>query len=278
MPLIQLNNVLLDYLTLTSYSGKWFNYMMESLGDENDEAYEIKSRGYEGWAVVLVSGSISFLSGFNEGKQHYIVRISGSLANYAIQNCLDISKGFDVNCSRMDVQVTVMKPARMSMIAMRNRLETKYKVGYPQPEIVDGRKIETVYIGTREKSDRFYRFYVKPTSDGDCVRFEVELKKRRSRAIFAEWQKNGLSRDSIAYEVEKMAKLDKMATKLILPLSEQTKRVMVRTLESKTERWLIKDVFPVLKRVLCSHSSDSVSVYAALMDVLEAYEDSKDDK
>jgi hypothetical protein len=71
-------------------------------------------------------------------------------------------------------------------MALRNRLEKSgRRVGYPTPEVLDGVKLETVYVGVREKTDRFYRFYMKALlGGGHVVRFEAELKKRRSRAIF----------------------------------------------------------------------------------------------
>ena len=279
MALIRLDSVLVDYISLTSYSAIWFNYVMESLANENDQRVDITAGSYKGVMVPMVSGTLSFLAGRVKGKTHYMIRISGQMAHHAIATLLDVSKGFVVSCSRLDVQLTIMKPVVMSMTALRNRLEKRYKrVGYPQPDTSTGVKLETVYVGTRKKSDRFYRFYTKATNDGLALRLEVELKKRRSRAIWDEWVKFGPDGSLLNYEIERIKSMDKYLDRLI-NLSDRPKKIVrVRTLESNTERWLINDVFPVLKRVLCSHSADSGSVISALYDVLEAYEESLSDE
>jgi hypothetical protein len=72
-----------------------------------------------------------------------------------------------------------------------------------------------------------------------------------------------------------MARLDGVISRLLLPLSNESERVIVKTVQGKTVRWLINDVMPVMKRVLCSHEEGHESVYSAIMDVLEAYNESE---
>lgn len=275
MTLIRLNYPLVDYLTLTSYSRSWLDFMIESFAPNRATWFDMKRNGYVGKMYDLGTGSLSILTGNAKGKPHYLMSISGEVADSAIVHVLERSKGYKVKCRRLDVQVTVMMPKNMSMVALRNRLEKDGRtVGYPSPSRVDGTKMETVYIGKRTKSDRFYRVYMKLLDTSDfAVRFEAELKKRRSVAIWKDWEVSGLSRDSIVSELRLLGSMDRMIMKQLSCLDMMDGRaIRVRTQESQTERWLINDVMPVLKRFLCNHESDSGAVLSAVYDVLESYE------
>lgn len=275
MALLRLNALLIDYVTVTSFSRKWYHQVVGMFRDEHVTPVAIKQRGYEGIMVPMESGTLKFLSGWVGSKKHYMMSASGEISDYIIRALVDVSRGEQVVCTRIDCQVTRYKDKRMSLTALRNRLEKNNKVGYPSPSVIDGVKMETVYIGKREKSDRFYRVYVKITKESKpLIRYEAELKKRRSRAIFWEWLVNGFSQDSLVAEMNVLADKDRIMSKYMnLNFSPDAKVVRVQTDDSRTERWIIRDVMPVIKKFICGHGNDATAVLASIYDALEAHEE-----
>lgn len=278
MALIRLDCPLIDYFTLTSYSKVWFDSLVHCFVDNVDKYVDIKRGGYVGRMIELVSGTISLMVGKSMGKPHYMISVSGGLSHHAVASALELSRPFQVRCTRLDVQVTRIMRKNFSMKALRNRLEKSgRKVGYPTPSKVKGVELETVYINTRTKSDRFYRVYMKPVEDGMmAIRFEAELKKRRSRAIFDSWMKDGYTVQDLVYELEAMSGLDRiMAKEMRLPNDWSSRVIRVRTDSSNTEAWLLKTVMPSLRRFINSHDSNPVTVLGQLSQILEDFYNEK---
>jgi len=229
--------------------------------------------GYVGHRIDIEGGTIFFGTGFQRGRSHFMVSCSGEASHNLASHVLSDERLHNCACSRMDVQATVIPPDDWSQKNLRNRLEKNGKtVGFPTPkgETIEGRKLETVYVGQRSKSDRFYRIYMKEAEGVDYVlRFEVELKKRRSRAIWSHFTDNGrIFADVLLAEIQKMAQMDKKASALLAPvISGDARPLRVRSNEGDTMRWILLDVMPIIERLILSHGNRSALVdalYAAL--------------
>jgi hypothetical protein len=105
------------------------------------------------------------------------------------------------NCTRLDIQVTLrVTPGAvgslLALVAQAARSAPALRGKKPKVKNTDGDNgTETVYIGKRA-SDIFIRCYDKYEESGkeeykDCVRFEVELKGKTAKAVWAKMATDG---------------------------------------------------------------------------------------
>ena len=133
------------------------------------------------------------LYGVKEGWT--MLQVSGAAAKRS-----SLLAAFDTQCTRLDLQLTyrveadsvgdAMEDIYMSLVhtkkaACRPRRVTRIQQGYAT---------QTIYVGSRA-SDVFIRIYDKYEESGkeehkDCIRFELELKGRVSKAVWRKLQNN----------------------------------------------------------------------------------------
>ena len=276
METIVLNSPMIDYLTLTSYSSDFTRVMRENvIQNLSGQAYDVVQRGYKGTLWVFLNGTAFLGTGKQRGEHHSLIKISGELAHLMLDRVIETLQAWQslkVECSRLDYQITVKEPEGWSQWDYLNRMQDRgYTVGYPTPSHENGVKLETVYIGVRTKSDRFYRVYVKLMDDAKTklLRVEVELKKRRSRAVWLEIMQGVTFRSVLDCEIDKFVKLDSQLYGLVIGKLLYGKVVRVGANESNIASWLVDIVFPAMDRFLMSDSSDKRKVIFALYALLE---------
>lgn len=168
-----LNQARCDYLTLTTYHNG--EQMLASISDLYPTKFgrELKAGGYTGtqWDGLFYG------VGKQRSRAHFIMRASGEES----QTILFRTRDLELNCTRIDLQITVWVPQKYSARKLYDILVSD-DIEWPgrrlKPTIIEsGDNLDTVYIGSRT-SDRFCRVYVKPDSKGNpaYLRFEMELK------------------------------------------------------------------------------------------------------
>lgn len=274
-----INRPAIDWLTLTTYDLKEQRAMGAMLlrhlphaGTESRPMTQglYNGRGGNGW----FGGE-----GNQNGKQHFLYRFSGDLSD---------AIAFDplrpvVECTRLDIQLTLPLPcpieqaydqytALSSLMAEheRGRGQRGRKVGgplYPNGEC-------TLYVGTRQGTERFYRLYTKEGDEGEWfIRFEIELKNKAGMAGRA-WR--AIGNDPLAVVSLLAGELSTMPQHALLtPFHEQMthmpqelmKQERRRTEPNKTLQWIMKQVDPSIRKLLGYHDT-SDQMQAILVDWL----------
>lgn len=173
-----LNMPMIDYATLTTWEHNvWQQTRFEWQGALTpvNEQRRMQYRGF-------TANNVFFGIAEQLGKPHYMVQASGEQADAFCSQ----ATCYHMNCTRIDLQVTIEKPATFDARRLYDDLNRWDAPGRPRQVsmIQSGDGCDTVYIGNRQ-SDRFTRVYVKPTdSDGHVLRFETEYKGDHARTTF----------------------------------------------------------------------------------------------
>lgn len=185
----------IDYLTLTTTANATKRRMLEYF---MGIAAEDRALGYKPSA----GGAFGF---FGEKTRHALhahkedrtlLRVSGRRAQRVLTMCREGD-----NCTRLDVQITIRVPGGdvKGFLAYQRdlaRMAPAVRGHRPEVKSVETEKgPETVYIGSRS-SDVFIRLYDKFEECGEewargCVRLEVELKGKTSKALWAHCAESG---------------------------------------------------------------------------------------
>jgi len=186
----------LDWVTLTTTAGDSKREMVRYFGSISVRDFQL---GYP----TVTGGAYGFYGHrcrhalLASKEERTMLQVSGYEAQRAIMLC---RKGD--NATRLDIQVTVrIEGCDVSEALTRIAGEARTCVSAQgiRPKVsevhVDG-KIETVYVGSR-KSEVFIRCYDKYAESGEerykgCVRLEVELKGKTSKALWQHCADNGL--------------------------------------------------------------------------------------
>jgi hypothetical protein len=159
----------IDWITFTSWKAEDFLNWRDWQKNQAGEVKDGKIQMYSGYWV----GSAFVGQGLQNNKNHYIARVSGELSSDIFHDLYSS----EVKATRIDVQITKKIPenysARKFVDSLRSGDWGNNKRDLQLIENSDG--LDTVYIGSR-KSERFARMYVKPSSEGNFLRFEVEYK------------------------------------------------------------------------------------------------------
>lgn len=256
-----------DWLTLTTFDLKTQmllgKLLLRHAPNAGSEATAKKEGRYSG------RGGVGWFGGEGEqnGKPHMIYRFSGDLSDKIAFDQLRPP----VDCTRLDIQLTMPLPCSieeafdlyvdLSRVLDENEKERGIrgrKVGgplYPSGE-------STIYVGTREGTQRFYRIYVKEGPDGDWfIRFEVEFKDKNGLAGKA-WRSIG--NDPLSVVSLLAGELATLPPHLLLdPLHEQMKLMPQELMKqerqrsdpNKTLEWLRRQVAPAMRRMLGYHDT-----------------------
>lgn len=145
---------------------------------------------YHGWRREQV-----FLgTGYQEKRRHSIINISGYSAdrNYRSLLCFD-----SYYCTRIDIQITILKPAGIELAKVYDQLK-KQEI---KASLISSEKNDTLYIGART-SDVFTRLYEKPL-EAMHLRLEFEFKGKVARAIWKALQSENTVDEIFQHYLEK---------------------------------------------------------------------------
>lgn len=264
MSMLTLNEIRLDYITLTSFDSEFYN-RAESLCNTVSEEWKHASRmQYNGKLRQGEHGTCFCGSGVQKGINHYILQIDGELCHNMRFHLFSLYPAYRVRCTRMDAQITIREPRGWSQWELLSRMKDRYgegMVGYPRPDVKNGQLMQTVYLGRRKGSDRFMRVYVKLSDEGDrLLRLEVEIKRNRSVSMYKELclnQWDGDFKRVVHPELMLQAQKDRgLEAAFSQYIEGNHKPVKVKTKESETANWIIDVCLPSISRHLHSHSAD----------------------
>lgn len=262
----------IDWLTLTTYSGKERLLMLRLLEDfiKGRATSESKVMQYDG-----KRGEGYFIgTGKQKGKEHYMFRLSGDLSDTITWQQLRPS----LDCSRIDIQLTLPLPCELHEVFDHYISLIRATKAAEDEKIPRGRKVDgpvnpdgfcTMYVGSRE-SERFYRLYVKENSGLYFLRFEVEYKGKDSFAGRV-WRDTSRLPESIVTYLK--GEIDTLPDHpLTMPFKdhlsgvpgEVMKQERLREDPQKTLAWLRKQVSPAIRRLLGNHDTRDAAMILML--------------
>jgi len=248
---MQINYPQIDWITFTSWNMVDYLNWRDWLKEQSGEMTEGKIKMYSGHWV----GSAFIGQGTQKEKNHYIARVSGEFSNEAYKKLWSPT----VKATRIDIQITKKMPdnysARKFVDSLRSGKWGTYERDLQLIENSDG--LDTVYIGSK-KTDRFARMYVKNTSEGKFIRFEIEYKGDWANNISEAYNIDETVLSRILYDFVSSLPLDgEGVLQGFLDLISDVRsgiaisRRVVPT--DNTYAWLIEQVGPVIWRFLNDH-------------------------
>jgi hypothetical protein len=189
---ITLNTVLVDWLTLTTWSvSLWYDVLNEWTDVTNQRELTIEPvllMGYSGFSY----NGVWFVQrehheGEHAGHIHMMIRVSGSRSHEFTQFLREKKKSLNIagfKCTRLDLQITIegnLTPAR-GIVNLLRAYDGWGRGIPPKITLIEGDN-NTVYIGSRT-SERYVRFYEKENDYDKLVRFEIEYKGSQAEQLF----------------------------------------------------------------------------------------------
>lgn len=251
---MRLNAPLCDFLTLTSWSETetlqlLFWRLTPSYLREDGKVMQYRGK----------RGPHTFFGSANQnGKAHWMLRVSGELADEALAN----SYGIAARCTRLDLQVTVPAPDGFFMPNVYDALNDEDAMWTGRRKnvsmIQSGDGLDTLYVGSRT-SETFIRIYIKPNADGEpaYVRFEVEFKGDTADSFWQAIRDGQITRRQILAGI--LTGLPETKNGLLSffrePLGTNRALPPVKRVQSEnsTLDWLQVQVEPAIYRLLHSH-------------------------
>lgn len=272
--MVILKKYMVDYIRLTTFSqgvGQgWRSFLMADIDRSRLKEDEAKFLQYKGFRMGLEDGSVFWGEG-SQGKskrRHWVLSLSGRLADRVFFGDLvalyaEHPKSALINCSRIDLQVThlndtyIPKNGRslsflLGVFSEMNADGVGRATGWIQDKSGDG-AVATVSINKRT-STTYYRIYAKPTINGHAIRYEVEYKGEKAKAVTVALL-SSLKREKIGRILKNQ--LDKLASRSlrdyfsdVMPDGGDNCPVTVGDGDSNTVLWLMSTVLPSFARVI----------------------------
>lgn len=185
---IYIGSAALDWLTLTTFDAAAFTEAVQLVGQHTGAADRLEAgimqyRGCKGDGYF-------FGAGFQAGVEHYMLRLSGSVAQSFFLAAANYPRMLErFKATRVDVQYTHdgVPDVRLGEVGELLRVAEwdahkgrRPKVDYFSND--DG--LDTLYIGSRS-SVRLQRIYVKPIDNHPHLRWEVEYKEQLAANLWA---------------------------------------------------------------------------------------------
>jgi len=270
---IDLHHAQIDYLTLTTWDSDiwrfWNHHFIETGYLRHVDS---KIPMYVGQTYYRKSGSCFVGQGEQKGLSHYTIKISGNLAEELKVHAFNQRKAYQVECRRVDLQITIPEPDGWSQIALLNRVHKRGQIpGWAASADAKAGRLETVYIGSWN-SDRFSTVYVKLTAGNErLLRLETRYKADRANALLPQLANGELPDNFLRHEIERIIKDAKIRDAFVPSLvngAPIAAKVRLKQQVDKTAEWLIDKVLPTFARIILDHDSDGM-VYEAFAKVMD---------
>lgn len=269
---IDLHHAAIDYLTLTTFDTDIWRFWSKKAETEKPlQSSEVRVQQYAGRIWYYADGSIFVGQGEQKSQPHYIIKISGNLANEWRSDAFKQRLAYQVECRRVDLQVTIEEPNGWSQIALLNRTHRRGQIpGWAASADARAGRLETVYIGSWH-SDRLSTVYVKLTAGNSrLLRLETRYKKDRSNALLPMLAGGELPDNFLRHELMNVIKDAKLRTAFepsLIGGSPAIAAVKLKARDDKTAEWLIDKVLPTFARIVLDHDHDG-SVFLAYTRVM----------
>ena len=259
---ILLYNAQVDWVTLTSYDSSWWRRWRQRIANAYNASIPRKIMQYDGLFCGTPDGSIFLGAGSQSGTDHYMMRVSGSIADDISSMWIPEVGRDECKASRIDIQMTIQEPEDWSQYDLFRRLRDKpFTIGWMASagERVD--ELATVYIGSRN-SERMTRCYEKETVGGNkLLRIETEYKGKRAAMIASRIAKGGgQAVNFLQYEIQHIIKDSALLAAFTPYFYGQPETVYVtdKTDKERQQAWLLNQVLPTFKRHISDHDSDGI--------------------
>ena len=241
------NEVAVDYVTATSFSGKSYRKIVgRILGTMTDSPKQAKTMQYEGDRI----GGLFHGEAMQKGKVHYMISISGSEADRHIQTMVKS----DLRFTRLDIQITIELPEWYRAREYSDFLNRSVWRGRGREArlLEGGGGNDTVYIGAAS-SERMVRVYVK---NEDYLRFEVQFRGKLARNARQRMVKGGDKEAGAILRGEILKLPDNPLHGEFLAFcgtrASEVKGYRIRPDAMKRMRWL-RGLLPTIKRMSNDH-------------------------
>lgn len=251
---MRLNSAMCDYIRMTSYRTKDFDQMWRiwSFFFPRIEVKEANWMQYSGYRSD--HGFIG--DGMQAHEPHYLMEISGAIAHEAHKDIVRWG-WLDVNCTRLDLQVTIDIDRDYSARLLYDRLSGNVPHGRKCQLIQNDDGMDTVYIGSRKtKNGRITRVYVKEYAVGLALRFETEFKGQHAKEHFTNLRNGWPIEAILLLELESLGDLEFWPLDAFYGLcAPGIPAPAPRRVESAnpTLQWLLNTCEPVILRMLNDH-------------------------
>lgn len=274
--MFEVNKAQFDWLTVTSFDdkcgGAMYTWHMGVSANQKDS----KRLQYQGTTAADRYGSSFFGEGHQRGRRHYMMQVSGSLAESAWTAVQAFTLGGMARVTRLDLQITVeydRQDHSQEQLAADLRHESPNRsVSYIESRSgPQGTKLATVYYGSRT-SERYCRIYEKlGMGDEVLLRFEMEFKGKVAKAVRNALLQGTSPKAVLFGEYDRMPQVYGLARTFGKVL--QTKPYYTRVVREPggTEVWLKGKVATSLDRYLNSHEEDSQAMAEHFLKVIEQH-------
>jgi hypothetical protein len=262
-----------DWYTLTSFEPTGWQFWT-SIFDKLTAVEFDGNTGrlmYTGKLWTMANGTAYLGSGYQEGKEHLILQVSGALAEQTFSQSAKkpIAEAW-AKCTRLDLQITVPEPDNWSQWGLFNRLKKLGRnVNYISSKTGPNRtELATIYIGSRW-STRMIRIYEKAADNTVYLRCEAELKRqiahKTAKQVLIDPDKID---EYLLGEIQAMLepKSEREFSQYLSGLPSRENGKIVK-LPDRTEKWLMKQVLPAFTKYVNQHDSN-LQVIIAFSDVI----------
>ena len=254
---------LCDWLTLTTYEESVFAYYRKiadgAMSDGRKNTKYHKLPNYSGYVVSTDNGGYHIYEGMQAERKHYMVILSGELANMYVLHASNLCRSGLANVTRVDLQITVDEPKKWCQWTYINAMKAAGKsVGWAESKHRKAGALETVYVGSRT-SNKFGRVYIKVTAGGArLLRFEIEFKKKHATELMARLHSGAHSMSAILKYETRQRSTQLLWSTLSPYLGEKDYaiKVKVESDNDKLREWLRTACLPSLVRYLNANQSD----------------------
>lgn len=276
---LSISEVLIDWFTVTAWedgatnSWAWWHKVATDHGLAKEEA-GIGFMQYEGNYWIGGDGSFFLGTGIQKNYVHNMVRASGALSNRMFDRAAGVPVKYGWGkCTRLDIQITLPQPEEWTQWSLADRLQRSGKnVGYIDSSSgKNGRKLATVYVGSRQSS-RVTRIYQKEAgAHSDMyLRFETEFKGHRANIMCKSIADNRVEMGNyLLHEVQQMNddKLTDLFGTALATYDASSVKVRKVKASDATENWLMTKCLPSLDKWINDHDNDD-EVFLAFGKVL----------
>jgi hypothetical protein len=276
---ITLDKVICDWVTLTGKEHyeireQWSEFVA-SRKDFTHRSKPMRWLQWRGDIHYFDGGSVFTGSAEISGEDWLCVRASGELSEDILFFFMELVDREVMKVTRVDAQVTVKEPDGWGQINFCNRMHVAGKTVdmMTSNDNIHEKTLQTVAIGSR-KNATYTRVYQKLTNAGErLLRFEVEWKSGKARAIVAAMKTHTLAQSMKHHLLSKIGdeKLTAVFANSMEGVTPANHRPKVQVRDKKKD-WLLRIVLPSFEEYINDHADDG-EVIGAWLSVLEEFLD-----